>query len=534
MYDYIVVGGGSAGCTIASRLSEDPANKVLLLEAGPKDTNPMIHMPGGCAEVLKSNSLNWQLWSTPQKNLNNRKLFVPRGRTLGGSSSANGMVYIRGHASDYNDWAAAGNKGWSYKEVLPYFKKSQDQARGADDYHGAGGELHVQDAPSDNPLFDLFIEAGKEIGIPQNDDFNGAEQEGIGRFQCTIRNGKRQSSAVAFLRPAAKRANLTVITGANVEKLELKGERAIGVHYRRGRASHRVKARKEIILSAGTIKNPQILQLSGIGHPDDLNRVGIATLHELTGVGRNLQEHLDLIIHYECTQPITLNGAARIDKQLMIGLNYMFFKKGVGAHNNIEGGAFLRSSSDEKRPDIQMHFCPAYMLDLTSPLPKQHGVTLHACNLRPKAQGTVTLASGDPSDQPLIDFNFLDNEQDWQKMISAFKISRELMHAAAWNGYLGKQLGPAANASSDEEIRAAIKEIADTIYHPVGTCKMGTDSSAVVGADLKVHGIDGLRVADASIIPSLIGGNTNAPAIMIGEKCADLILGRTLPPANIA
>lgn len=528
MFDYIVIGAGSAGCVLASRLSEDPDNKVLLLEAGPKDSNPMIHMPGGCAEVLKSNSLNWQLWSTPQKELNNRKLFVPRGRMLGGSSGANGMVYIRGHASDYDDWAAAGNTGWSYKEVLPYFKKSEDQVRGANDFHGSGGELHVQNAPSDNPLFDLFIEAGKEIGIPHNEDFNGASQEGVGRFQCTIKNGKRQSSAVAFLQPALKRSNLTVITGANVEQLIIKNDRVTGVEYSKGRSTKTVNVNKEVILSAGTVKNPQIMQLSGIGRPDDLERAGVKTVHELSGVGHNLQEHLDLLINYECTQPITLNGVHRWDKQLKIGLDYFLFKKGIATHNNIESGAFIRSSEAESRPDIQYHFCPVYMLDLIGPVPKQHGITLHACNLRPQAQGSVTLASNNPNDAPLIDFNFLDNENDWQKMIKAFHLCRELMNSSGWQGYIGKPIGAPANAKSEDEIREAIKQIADTIYHPVGTCKMGIGDDAVVDPELKVHGLDGLRVADASIIPSLIGGNTNAPAIMIGEKCADMILGKTV------
>ncbi len=528
MFDYIVIGAGSAGCVIASRLSENPDNKVLLLEAGPKDSNPMIHMPGGCAEVLKSKTLNWQLWSTPQKELNNRKLFVPRGRTLGGSSSANGMIYIRGHASDYDDWATAGNKGWSYKEILPYFKKSEDQVRGENAYHGSGGALHVQNSPSDNPLFDLFVEAGKEIGWPYNDDFNGETQDGIGRFQCTIKNGKRQSSAVAFLNPALKRPNLTVITGANVEQLIVKNDRVTGVKYSKGRSSETVNINKEVVLSAGTIKNPQILQLSGIGRPDDLEKAGVKTLHELPGVGHNLQEHLDLVSHYECTKPITLNGAQRWDKQLKIGLDYFLFKKGVATHSNIEGGAFLRSNESESRPDIQLHFSPVYMLDLTGPLPKEHGVTLHACVLRPEAKGSVTLASNNPNDAPLIDFNFLDNDSDWQKLIRSFHMSRELMNSSGWQGYIGKQLGVAAKAKSEDEIREAIRQTADTIYHPVGSCKMGTEDDAVVDEQLRVRGIEGLRVADASIIPSLVGGNTNAPAIMIGEKCADMMLGKTI------
>ncbi len=528
MFDYIVIGAGSAGCVVANRLSENPANRVLLLEAGPKDSNPMIHMPGGCGEVLKSDKLNWQLWSTPQIHMNNRRLYIPRGKMLGGSSGANGMVYNRGHATDYDDWAAAGNTGWSYDDVLPYFKKSEDQVNGANKFHGTGGELHVRNAPSDNPLYDFFIEAGKEIGIPYNADFNGATQHGIGRYQCTIKNGKRQSSAVAFLHPVLKRPNLSVVTGAEVSKLLVAGEKVSGVEYSKGKGFESVSASQEIILCAGAVKNPQLLQLSGIGHPDDLASVGIKTHHELPGVGRNLQDHLDLLLHYECTEPVTLNGTARFDKQILVGLQYLLFKSGIGACNNIEGAGYVYSNRNETRPDIQLHFVPAYMTGLTDPLPRQHGVTLHACNLRPKARGSVTLASANPKDAPVIDFNFLDNEHDWKKMIGSFGICQELMAANAWQGAIGKPIGATANTDTEEQIRELIKTNSETVYHPVGSCKMGVDENAVVDPQLRVHGLEGLRIADASIIPSQIGGNTSAPAIMIGEKCADLVLGNTL------
>lgn len=522
-FDYIIIGAGSAGCVIANRLSADPQVSVLLLEAGPKDNNPMIHMPGGCAKVLQSDTLNWQLWSTPQKQLNNRRLWIPRGRTLGGSSSANGMVYIRGHASDYDDWAAAGNDGWGFKEVLPLFKGFEDQVRGADDYHGAGGELYVADAPSDNPLFDRFIDAGVELGIPANNDFNGAEQEGIGRFQVTIKNGVRWSAATAFLKPVVKRPNLTVLTGANVTRLLLQGEHVTGVEYQGRKGLESVSARREVILSAGAVKNPQILQLSGIGHPDDLASVGIQVRHTLPGVGRNLQEHLDLLLRYECVEPITLNGAMRPDRQLKAGLQYILFKKGVAACNNIEGGAFVKSEPGLSRPDIQLHFVPANMQGLTDPLPKQHGITLHACNLRPESRGSVTLASSNPLDAPLIDFNFLDSDADWQQMFKALKLSQELMAARAWDGLIGRPLLPDSICRDEDSMRAAIAACSETVYHPVGTCKMGADEMAVVDSQLSVHGIQGLRIADASIMPTLIGGNTNAPAMMIGEKCAQLI-----------
>jgi len=524
MYDYIIIGAGSAGCVLANRLSADPNNAVLLLEAGPKDFNPMIHMPGGCAEVLKSNSLNWKFESTPQQHAAGKVYDIPRGRTLGGSSSANGMVYIRGHASDYDDWAAAGNEGWAYKDVLPYFKKFEDFNRGANDYHGTGGELYVAEAPGDNPLFDHFIAAGVELGYPHNDDFNGATQEGFGRFHANIKDGKRWSSANAFLKPVIDRTNLTVITGAHVTKVLLDGKKAVGVAYQKGRKIVEAKAYKEIVISAGTIKSPHILQLSGIGDAQDLQQADIPLQHELPGVGKNLQEHLDLLMRYACREPITLNGMDRFPTNVKVAWDYFVHKKGIAACNNIEAGSFVRTLDTLDRPDVQMHFVPCNMTGLTDKLPAQHGVTLHACNLRPSSMGTIRPASNDPFAKPLVDFNFLANEDDWQVMIRCFKLLRELMQAKAWDGLITDEITPGAHVQSEEDIRKAIIECTETVYHPVGSCKMGNDDMAVVDSQLRVHGIEGLRVADASIIPTLIGGNTNAPAMMIGEKCADMIL----------
>jgi choline dehydrogenase len=521
MYDYIIIGAGSAGCVLANRLSKDPKNSVLLLEAGPKDFNPMIHMPGGCAEVLKSNSLNWKFVSTPQKQLNNKEYEIPRGKTLGGSSSSNGMVYIRGHASDYDDWAAAGNEGWSYKEVLPFFKRSEDFNRGANDYHGAGGELYVAEAPGDSILFDKFIAAGVENGYPHTDDFNGENQEGFGRFHATIKGAKRWSSANAFLRPAEKRPNLKIITGANVNKIILDGTKAVGVEYNN---KVEVRANKEIILSAGTIKSPHILQLSGIGDEADLKAAGIPLKVSLPGVGKNLQEHLDLLMRYEVKEPITLNGQDRFPKNLVIAWDYFVHKKGIAACNNIEAGAFLRTDNSLSRPNIQLHFVPCNMTGLTDKLPPQHGVTLHSCNLRPKSTGTVKPVSADPKAKPAVDFNFLAHEEDWKVMLDSFKVLRDLMKAKAWDGLIGEEISPGAHIQSEEDMRKALSSCSDTVYHPVGTCKMGNDDLAVVDAKLRVHGVQNLRVADASIIPTLIGGNTNAPAMMIGDKCSDMIL----------
>ena len=396
MYDYIIIGGGSAGCVLANRLSKDPKNQVLLLEAGPKDNHPMIHMPGGCAEVLKSNKLNWKFESTPQKYLGGTQYEIPRGRTLGGSSSANGMVYIRGHATDYDDWAAAGNDGWAYKDVLPYFRRLDDQVRGWDDYHGAGGELFVGEAPSDNPLFDNFVNAGVEIGVPANDDFNGADQEGIGRFQATIKGGKRWSSAAAFLTPVLDRPNLTVQCNANVNKIILEGNKAVGVAYTLKKKPVEARARKEIVISAGAIKSPHILQLSGIGDEADLKAAGIKLEHALPGVGKNLQEHLDIIMRYAINQPLGLNGIDKFPHNVKVAWDYFVHKKGIGTFNNIEGGGFIKTRPELESPDVQLHFVPCNMTGLTDSLPAQHGVTVHACNLRPYSNGTVKPVSNDP------------------------------------------------------------------------------------------------------------------------------------------
>jgi choline dehydrogenase len=524
MYDYIIIGAGSAGCVLANRLSKDPSNKVLLLEAGPKDSNPMIHMPGGCAEVLKSDKLNWKFQSTPQKHLNGHVFEIPRGKTLGGSSSANGMVYIRGHASDYDDWAAAGNEGWSYADVLPYFKGFEDQVRGADDYHGSGGELHVTNAPSDNPLFDNFVNAGVEVGIPASDDFNGAEQEGIGRFQATIKGGKRWSSASAFLTPVLDRPNLTLMCNANVDSIVLEGKKAVGVNCTIKKKQQVFRANKEVVLSAGAIKSPHILQLSGIGDAADLKAAGIQCQHELTGVGKNLQDHLDIIMRFAINQPLSMNGIDKFPHNVKVAWDYFVHKKGVGSFNNIEGGGFVKSSPEIDRPDIQLHFVPCNLAGLTDALPPQHGVTIHACNLRPFSTGTVKPLSADAFAKPEVDFNFMSDERDQPVMIAGFRLLRQIMAANAWHGLVDDEIQPGTHVETDEQILAALGDTTETVYHPVGTCKMGSDHLAVVDHELKVHGIEGLRIADASIMPSLIGGNTNAPSMMIGDKCSQMML----------
>jgi len=529
MFDYIVVGGGSAGCVLAARLSEDAKNRVLLLEAGPTDNHPMIHMPGGAAECLKSTTLNWHDYSVPQKHLNNRKLFIPRGKMLGGSSSINGMVYIRGNAWDYDHWSSIGNKGWSYREVLPLFKRGEDNVRGANDYHGVGGGLRVIDSPAENPIFDRFVDAGVEIGHPRCVDFNGKDQEGFGRFQATITDDrKRCSSAAAFLTPAVRqRPNLSIVANAQVTQILFEGKRATAVQYVQKKKIHKVNANQEIILCAGTLKSPHILQFSGVGRADDLKQAGIAVKFDLSGVGYNLQEHLDVTVNYGASELTHNADATQIHRMAYTALQYFILKKGIAACNMIEGGAFIKSSKDKAVPDIQLHYVPVNMRGLIDPLPKEEGMTAHACLLRPKSRGWIKPASADALQKPLVDFNFLGEESDMDTLVACYEQLRNLMTAKAWKGCVTGTIRPQQVLEKRADIEAYVRANADTVYHPVGTCKMGSDVQAVVDDQLRVHGIDGLRVADCSIFPTLIGGNTNAPAMMVGEKCADLLLGRS-------
>ena len=529
MFDYIVAGGGSAGCVLAARLSEDPKNRVLLLEAGPVDNHPMIHMPGGAAECLKSTTLNWHDYSTPQKHLNNRKLFIPRGKMLGGSSSINGMVYIRGNAWDYDHWASLGNKGWSYREVLPLFKRGENNVRGANEYHGVGGGLRVIDSPAENPIFDRFVDAGVEIGHPRCEDFNGKDQEGFGRFQATITDDrKRCSSAAAFLTPAVRqRPNLSIVANAQVTKIHFDGKRASAIEYVQKKKVHKMNANKEIILCAGTLKSPHILQLSGVGRGDDLKAAGIAVKFELPGVGYNLREHLDVTVNYGASELTHNADATQIHRMAKTALQYFIFKKGIAACNMIEGGAFVKSSKDQAVPDIQMHYVPVNMIGLIDPLPKEEGMTTHACLLRPKSSGWIKPASSDGLQKPVVDFNFLSDNSDMDTLVKCYELVRDVMAAKAWKGAVTHTIRPNQVLEKRSDIEAYVRANADTVYHPVGTCKMGSDKESVVDDQLRVHGIDGLRVADCSIFPTLIGGNTNAPAMMVGEKCADLILGRS-------
>ncbi|KRI01118.1 GMC family oxidoreductase [Curvibacter sp. PAE-UM] len=525
MYDYIIIGGGSAGCVLAARLSEDPGVQVALLEAGPRDDSVLIHCPAGLALLAKSGQANWGLQTVPQAGLNGRRGYQPRGKVLGGSSSVNAMIYTRGHPRDYDDWAAQGNPGWAWSDVLPFFKRAEHNERGADDFHGSGGPLNVMDLRCPNRHSPDFVQAGIQAGYAHNPDFNGAGQEGVGLYQVTHKNGERYSAAKAYLTPHRTRANLHVLTGAHATRILLEGKRAVGVAFVQDGQQRELRASREVLLSAGALLSPQLLMLSGIGAADQLRGHGITPLHELPGVGCNLQDHVDVVLVYDAPQLTDLFGLSFKGALNMVRgiFEWRRQRSGMLTTNFAEAGGFIRSQASEPIPDLQLHFVVGKLVNHGRTTTTGHGYSCHVCLLRPKSRGSVRLGQADPLAAPLIDPAFLAERDDMDRLIRGFKLMRSILSQPALARFGARELPASAGAQSDAQIEEFIRNHADTIYHPVGSCRMGPGPLDVVDAQLRVHGLQGLRVVDASVMPGLVGGNTNAPVIMMAEKAAALI-----------
>jgi len=536
-YDYIIIGAGSAGCVLANRLSAG-GDRVLLLEAGGSDRNLFIRMPSALSYPMNDRRFNWFFRSEPEPGADGRRFDCPRGKVLGGSSSINGMVYVRGHACDFDEWETAGADGWAYRHCLPYFRRAESWVGGADDYRGDNGPLATcaGNGMALNPLYEAFIRAGVEAGYPHTPDYNGYRQEGFGPMHMTVRGGVRESAASAYLRPAMGRRNLRVVTSAMTEKIVLQDGAATGVRYRRGGRPETARCRKEVLLSAGAIGSPALLQLSGIGQHDVLQEAGVSTERERPGVGRNLQDHLEVYFQHECTQPITLNSQLGLLAKARIGARWLLFRDGLGATNHFESCAFIRSAAGLKWPDIQYHFLPAAMRYDGRAALDGHGFQVHVGPNKPRSRGMVRIRSGDANEPPAIRFNYLRHPEDVERWRRCIRLTREILAQPALDPYRGREVQPGAGVDTDDAIDAWVRAHVESAYHPCGTCRMGAadDPYAVVDPECKVIGVDGLRVVDASVFPTAPNGNINAPTIMLAERASDLILGRApLPPADV-
>ena len=524
-FDYVIVGAGSAGCVLANRLTASGQHAVLLLEAGPRDSNIWIHVPLGYGKLFKEASVNWMFQTEPEPGLNGRSVFQPRGKVLGGSSSINGLLYVRGQHEDYDRWRQRGNVGWGYDDVLPYFKKAENQQRGANDYHGVDGPLPVSDWRHHDPLSEAFVKAAAEVGIPTNPDFNGATQEGAGFFQTTTKRGRRASTARSYLRPAMQRSNLHVETEAQAQRLLFEGRRAVGVVYKQHGVERTARARKEMIVSSGAYGSPQLLQLSGVGPAELLKQHGISVVLDAPGVGNDLQDHMQVRIVMRCKQKVTLNDVMNNPlRQMMAGAQYAALRKGPLTIAAGTSGAFFKTDPRLASPDIQIHFLPFSTDKMGEKLHSYSAFSASVCQLRPESRGTLRIKSADPSAAPEIRINYLATETDRNAFIDGMKILRKILKAPALGPYVIDEAEPGPSVASDEQILEFCRQRGSTVYHPTSTCRMGNDPLAVTDQRLRVRGVDGLRVVDASVMPDLMSGNTNAPTIMIAEKASDMIL----------
>jgi choline dehydrogenase len=532
--DYVIVGSGSAGSALAYRLSEDGRHSVIVIEYGGTDYGPLIQMPAALSIPLNMSRYDWGFSSEPEPHLGGRVLATPRGKVLGGSSSINGMVYVRGHARDFDHWAEEGARGWSFADVLPYYKRMETSHGGEAGWRGTDGPMHVQRGSSRNPLFAAFVEAGRQAGFETTADYNGSKQEGFGPMEQTIHDGRRWSAANAYLRPALKRKNVSLVSGF-ARRVMVENQRAVGVEIERRRKVEIVKARREVILAASSINSPKLLMLSGIGPAAHLKEHGIEVVADRPGVGRNLQDHLELYIQQAATRPITLYSKLNPFSKALIGAEWLFFKTGLGASNHFEAAAFLRSRAGIDYPDIQYHFLPVAIRYDGKAAAKSHGFQAHVGPMRSKSRGSVTLRSPDPTDKPAIRFNYMEHPDDWSDFRHCIRLTREIFGQQAFDDFRGEEIAPGANVQSDEELDDFIRAHVESAYHPCGTCRMGAadDRMSVVDPECRVIGIEGLRVADSSIFPRITNGNLNAPSLMTGEKAADHILGKPpLPPSN--